>query len=576
MRSATCAIGLALIALTLGPPRAIAEDTAPSSYRAVIDRVDLEPAAIGGLRLRVALSALALQGQILDLSDRKTLRLLVGGTKLEAPYALGHYAASNADTAIAVVVQANLAYAEALPSILATLDDTVLSTLGERTQLAVLGYGDATGTAKLVSLKAGRARLAELTQDNSAGEPALLDTLDRALLLLKKARTQPAGRPLRKLVIVIGDGHDRSGDRDRVTGLGKRADREGVRIHTLGFAPSKILRPLLTLGELSKRSLGTFRWVRSAGAESWTPAFAQLRDEINKQYALTYFVPSDADLAGKKLKVVMVGRTEATSNELRIPEASCGGDPCAGYCVNTTCAIPRAGSGRSAIGWLVLVLGGAVAAVVVIGAIGYLLQRRQARATGQPGMPGMAGTPGTPGMPGHAGQPGHPALPGYPAAPGQPAMPGYPAPPGQPGQPGQPGYPAMPGQVGAAPLPRKPGLFGTRGKKPPPVAPAAATAPAPVAGPALLVMSGPRTGQRLALHNGFTIGKAPGSDLVLDDGYASTQHAQVGVDPRGTCRLYDRNSTNGTFVNGVRVNEVVLDHGMNVRIGSTELRFLAQ
>jgi len=48
------------------------------------------------------------------------------------------------------------------------------------------------------------------------------------------------------------------------------------------------------------------------------------------------------------------------------------------------------------------------------------------------------------------------------------------------------------------------------------------------------------------------------------------------MDTSGTCRLYDRNSTNGTFANGVRVTEVVLAHGMSVRIGSTELRFLAQ
>jgi pSer/pThr/pTyr-binding forkhead associated (FHA) protein len=89
-------------------------------------------------------------------------------------------------------------------------------------------------------------------------------------------------------------------------------------------------------------------------------------------------------------------------------------------------------------------------------------------------------------------------------------------------------------------------------------------------------MSGPRTGERIPLLHGFTIGKAPTSNLVLEDGYTSTQHAQVGMDHFGNCRLYDRNSTNGTFVNGVRVTEVVLDHGMSVRIGSTELRFLAQ
>ena len=90
------------------------------------------------------------------------------------------------------------------------------------------------------------------------------------------------------------------------------------------------------------------------------------------------------------------------------------------------------------------------------------------------------------------------------------------------------------------------------------------------------MLSGPRTGQRIPLQNGFTIGKAPGSHLLLDDGYTSSTHAQIGMDPAGNCRLYDRGSTNGTFVNGVRVTEVALDHGMSVRIGSTELRFLAQ
>src|SRR5262245_51488448 len=300
MRSATCVIGGALLVLLARPAVAPADDAAPASYRAVIDRVDLEPASIGGLRLRVELSALALGGQLLDLSDPKSIKLMVGGSKLEAPYSLGAYGATGADTAIVIALQANQVYAETLQSILATLDDVVLSALGDRTQVAILSYGDATGTGKLTSLKAARTRLSQVSHDNTATEPALIDTLDRALLLLKRAKTTPEGRPLRKLIVVIGDGRDRSSDRERVTQLGARADKQGVRIHTLGYAPSNVRRPLLTLGELSKRSLGTFRWVRSGGAESWSPAFQQLRDEINKQYVLTYFLPSDAEVAGKK------------------------------------------------------------------------------------------------------------------------------------------------------------------------------------------------------------------------------------------------------------------------------------
>lgn len=543
MRSATCVIGGALLVLVARPAPAPADDTAPASYRAVIDRVDLEPASIGGLRLRVELSALAMGGQLLDLSDPRSIKLLVGGSKLEAPYALGAYGATGADTAIVIVLQANQVYAETLPSILSTLDDIVVSALGDRTQVAIMSYGDATGTGKLGTLKASRARLAQVSQDGSSGEPALLDTLDRALLLLKKAKTTPEGRPLRKLVVVIGDGRDRSADRARVTQLGTRADKQGVRIHTLGYAPSNVRRPLLTLGELSKRSLGTFRWVRSGGAESWSPAFQQLRDEIVKQYVLTYFLPSGAEIAGKKLKIVTVGRTEASSNELRIPEAGCGRDPCAGFCVDAVCVTEHEAQSRGILGWILLIVGIALGVIVVLGLIGYVLQKRQ-QAVAPPGPPFAPGQP----------------MPGQPPAPGQ-------WPPGQPFPPGQ-----MP--PGFVPIPPPKGKKVK--SKPAKSQPQPAAAPTPVAGPALLVMSGPRTGERIPLQNGFTIGKAPTSNLVLDDGYTSSQHAQVGIDHMGNCRLYDRNSTNGTFANGVRVAEVVLDHGMSVRIGSTELRFLAQ
>jgi len=94
--------------------------------------------------------------------------------------------------------------------------------------------------------------------------------------------------------------------------------------------------------------------------------------------------------------------------------------------------------------------------------------------------------------------------------------------------------------------------------------------------PMLLVVNGPHAGQRFPLRNGFVIGKQPGCDLVIDDGFTSSQHAMIGMDAVGNCRLYDRGSTNGTFINGVPVRDTQLDHGVAIKIGSTELRFLAQ
>ena len=123
-------------------------------------------------------------------------------------------------------------------------------------------YGETVGAAKLGTLKAARDKLRQLSVDGTVADPALLDTLDRALRLLKTAKTEPPGRPLRKMIVVIGDGRDRSNDRDRVTALGKRAGKDGVRIHSFAYAPTDVRRPLLLLGELSKRSFGTFRWLR--------------------------------------------------------------------------------------------------------------------------------------------------------------------------------------------------------------------------------------------------------------------------------------------------------------------------
>jgi hypothetical protein len=511
MRLVSCVMAAAL--LVLARPVRAEEDTSKTSIFATIDHIDYEPSSIGANRLVIALSALELRGSIIP--DIKP-KVVVGGSTLDEPYAFGSYGATVADRAIVFVIQATVEYTDVLPAIVSTLEQEVFGALGERTQVAVVPYGESTGSGKLGTVKAARSKLEQIAPDGSPTEPALLDTLDRALTLLRRAKAPVEGAPLRKMIVLISDGRDRSGDRERVTRLGQRADKEGVRIHSFAYAPNKIRRPLLLLGELSKRSLGTFRFLFSGAAESWTPAFHQLRDEVAKQYVLTYFVPVDSDLAGKKVKVVIGGRVEATSqNEPKVPALGCNGSPCAGYCTDTACIVPHTSDGRGAFGWILLIGGIAVGAIVVLGLIGYLLSKRQ-----QP----------------------------------IPLPPGFVPPPGF----------VMPGQ--------KPASKPPKASRPPKQAPVVA----PQSGPALLFIAGPRAGQRVYLRNGFLIGKAPTSDLVIDDGYASTQHAQISLDAAGNCNVYDRNSTNGTYVNGVRVAQALLGHGHTIRFGSTEMQYLAQ
>jgi hypothetical protein len=83
---------------------------------------------------------------------------------------------------------------------------------------------------------------------------------------------------------------------------------------------------------------------------------------------------------------------------------------------------------------------------------------------------------------------------------------------------------------------------------------------------------GLRVGDFFEIGSGIAIGRAPESDIVIDDNYASGKHARVyGAD--GAVYLEDLNSTNGTYVNGRRVaTRAELRPDDLVRIGDAELR----
>ncbi|WP_224371758.1 sigma 54-interacting transcriptional regulator [Hyalangium versicolor] len=70
----------------------------------------------------------------------------------------------------------------------------------------------------------------------------------------------------------------------------------------------------------------------------------------------------------------------------------------------------------------------------------------------------------------------------------------------------------------------------------------------------------------------FTVGKDPDNDLVLQDRFISGQHLQVTPCEAGF-HVRDLNSTNGTFVDTVRLFEAELPLYSVLRLGETELRF---
>lgn len=103
-------------------------------------------------------------------------------------------------------------------------------------------------------------------------------------------------------------------------------------------------------------------------------------------------------------------------------------------------------------------------------------------------------------------------------------------------------------------------------------APHSASPQRPVAPTHLVVTQGPLSGTALPLgSHAISVGRSPDSSLVLDDGYASSQHARFytdGVD----WFVEDLNSTNGTYVSGQRVYGPTRLHlGVPVTIGKTAM-----
>ncbi len=91
----------------------------------------------------------------------------------------------------------------------------------------------------------------------------------------------------------------------------------------------------------------------------------------------------------------------------------------------------------------------------------------------------------------------------------------------------------------------------------------------------LYVITGVSAGSKIPLDKReLFIGRAPSCELIVTDEFASSQHAKV-VHIGGDWVIQDLESTNGTYVDGVRIQTPeVLRMNIPVRVGKTtfELR----
>jgi diguanylate cyclase (GGDEF)-like protein len=93
--------------------------------------------------------------------------------------------------------------------------------------------------------------------------------------------------------------------------------------------------------------------------------------------------------------------------------------------------------------------------------------------------------------------------------------------------------------------------------------------------PGLTYLSGNQVGRRIMLaDDSVTLGRAPEATILLRDALVSRLHLAVDFDPEGGSYIIrDLGSSNGTFLNGIRITEAALKDSDKILIGNTILRF---
>ncbi|MFW5740047.1 MAG: FHA domain-containing protein, partial [Myxococcota bacterium] len=89
----------------------------------------------------------------------------------------------------------------------------------------------------------------------------------------------------------------------------------------------------------------------------------------------------------------------------------------------------------------------------------------------------------------------------------------------------------------------------------------------------ILVVSGPDSGKSFDIAAPRAIvGHSPTCDIVVRDPEISRKHCAIEVRD-GVYRVRDLDSTNGTFLQGIRVADAEVPSGGRLRLGSSELVF---
>jgi hypothetical protein len=296
---------LLICGVGFGTPPAFASKT-----RLRLERVDASRCAEEG-RIDLFAVEIELEGTLRKRPFNDYRLMLDQRLSSRPPLSARPFSATTVPLALALILQTNDAMTEAMPSIKAGLQALLLR-LPSRGRITLIQYADT--VHRLLHEQDRGAALRRITTLNPGGVAVDLELVE-ALLLGFRALGPKTNRE-RRLLLVVSDGQNRLAKRDLFRNVGNHARHLQIPIHPLAFSPLDDRGPLLNLGEIAKRSQGTFRW--APHPSDIVTELEHLAEEINQQMVLTFAM---ADRCRQEHRVQLTAEG-LRSNVLLVPRHS--------------------------------------------------------------------------------------------------------------------------------------------------------------------------------------------------------------------------------------------------------------
>ena len=503
-----------------GPVGNLVPQAQAGKPRCRLERVDASQLDKSG-QLRVLGSITEVEGTLAETQSAKEFRLLVSGKVAARGEKAEPFERSGQEMFLVLAVEISALYAPSVDQIKEALHEFLEALPRTKVKLILFG-ADLEPSPGFLAPGAALQQIDELNPDDQ-GEVQLLNALSQWPVGAKQSAAgqgqerQPAADAAQGDGGAVRRAKPADGPARRSGALGDLLRQNGVPLFPVAFSPRDDRGPLLNLGELAKRSSGTFRWAQKD--DGLKEQFQNLAEELNKTSVLSF--------STKKLDTDKLG---AATYALQ-----CGGELKSAPFILSGVPEPKPSRWWK---WLLGILLSLVALWGLAQAALWLLNRRSQKL-------GL-GPPGT-GVPPPGGVPGGYAVP--------PGAVGY-VPPGNYQTAGTlpVGYPGA-GRGGYAAGTLPPGRVYT----------------------GTLIGIGPLGGQRIKVEASLSLGAAvsgPASFAISGDPTIGPLHCELRRDPSGFT-LVDAGTAAGSFINDRRVTGAArLSDGDLIRLGEgTQFKF---